>query len=253
MTGTTLITGGASGIGRLHAIRIAESGARVAVLDRNENALSELAGSQAGLVPFACDVTDHGQLVDIVARVEGEIGPIERLIVCAAIMPSGALLDTPADKINQIMQVNYGGTVNITSIVLPLMLARGRGDVVIYGSTAGIIPIDRFGAYGATKAALNHYARVLMSENRGKGLRFQLVCPPAVDTPLIAQALEGGPGLLQPGRNWLSQMVSPEEVVDSVDRAFRQGREINYPGRGKLIELAYRAFPRLIQSVSNRG
>lgn len=253
MTGATLITGAASGIGKLHAIRVARSGAKVALLDRNHDALAELASQHVGMTPFACDVTDHDLLTDVVAQVEHDLGPIERLIVCAAIMPGGTLLETSAGKINQIMQINYGGTVNIISAVVPLMLARGRGDVVIYGSTAGIVPIDRFGAYGATKAALNHYARVLMSENRGKGLRFQLVCPPAVDTPLLDQVQEGGPSLLTSGRTWLSQMVTPEDVVDSVDRAFERGREINYPGRGKLIELAYRAFPRLIQAISNRG
>ncbi len=253
MARTTLITGGASGIGRLHAIRLAAAGEKVAILDRNAAALAELAAEHPGLTPFPCDVTDHAALADIVGKVEAEIGPIEQLIVCAAIMPGGKLLETPAERIIQVMQVNYGGTVNITSLVLPLMLARGRGDVVIYGSTAGIVPIDRFGAYGATKAALNHYVKVLFSENRGRGLRFQLVCPPAVDTPLMDQVQEGGPNMLKHGQNWLSQMVTPEVVVDSVDRAFRSGREINYPGRGKLIELAYRAFPKLIQGISNRG
>ena len=253
MAGPTLITGGASGIGRLHAIRLAAAGERVAVLDRNMNALNELAAQHARLVPFGCDVTDYDRLAEIVAEVERDTGPIERLIVCAAIMPGGALLESPAAKIRQVMEINYGGTVNITSIVVPLMLGRGRGDVVIYGSTAGIVPIDRFGAYGATKAAVNHYARVLMSENRGKGVRFQLVCPPAVDTPLLEQVQDGGPELLKPGHDWLAQIVTPEAVVDSVDRAFRKGREINYPGRGKLIELAYRAFPNLIRMMSNRG
>ena len=253
MTGATLITGGASGIGRLHAIRLAGAGERVAVIDRNEVALTELAVHQEGVVPFVCDVTDYELLAETIARIEREIGPIERLIVCAAIMPGGALVETPPARINEIMEINYGGTVNAVGLVLPLMLARGRGDVVIYGSTAGLVPIDRFGAYGATKAASNHYAKVLMSENRGRGLRFQLVCPPAVDTPLIAQAQEGGPAILKPGRERLAQMISPGEVVDSVERAFRSGREINYPGRGKLIELAYRAFPGLIRFVSNRG
>jgi short-subunit dehydrogenase len=97
---------------------------------------------------------------------------------------------------------------------------------------------------------VNHYARVL-SEIRGKGIRFQLVCPPAVDTPLIAQAASDGPEFLKTGRKSVSQMVTPEVVVDSVERAFASGREINYPGRGKLIELAHRAFLKLVQRVSN--
>lgn len=253
MTGIALITGGASGIGRLHAIRLAASGTTVAVIDRNHAALAEVAAGNPSISAFPCDVTDHAALEKTVARIEAGMGDIDCLIHCAAIMPGGELLSTPASRINQVMQVNYGGMVNITSIVVPLMLARGRGDVILYGSTAGIVPVDRFGAYGATKAAVNHYARVLMSENRNKGLRFQLVCPPAVDTPLIDQASSDGPGFLKPGRTGLAQMITTESVVDSVERALKAGREVNYPGRGKLIELAYRAFPGLIRFISNRS
>ena len=253
MTGTALITGGASGIGRLHALRLAARGVPVAILDLNREALDAVAGEHENIRPFACDVTDEAVLAETVARIEAEMGEIGCLIVCAAIMPGGDLLSGPPSRINKAMQVNYGGMVNTVNEVVGRMLARGRGDVIIYGSTAGIVPIDRFGAYGATKAAVNHYAKVLISENRNKGLRFQLVCPPAVDTPLLSQQAADGPGLLKEGKNSLSQMITPEEVVTSVERALEAGREIHYPGRGKLIELAYRAFPKLIQRVSNGG
>lgn len=251
MTGVTLITGGASGIGRLHALRSAQKGMDVAIVDLNTEGLSEVSGQSDRIRPFSCDVTDHAALEATVAEIEQTIGPVTCLIVCAAIMPGGELSKTDPAKINKVMQINYGGMVNATSIVLRRMLPRRKGDVVIYGSTAGIVPIDRFGAYGATKAAVNHYVKVLISENRNTGIRFQLVCPPAVDTPLISQVAEDGPDFLRHGRTSISQMVTPEAVVESVERALRDGREINYPGRGKLIELAYRAFPGIVRRVSN--
>ncbi|NTF09024.1 SDR family oxidoreductase [Agrobacterium rubi] len=251
MTGVTLITGGASGIGRLHALRLAEKGKTVAIVDLNEDGLSEVSGQHSGIKAFSCDVTDHDALAQTVADIEQTLGEIESLIVCAAIMPGGELAKTDPAKIVKVMQINYGGMVNATSIVLAKMLPRARGDIIIYGSTAGIVPIDRFGAYGATKAAVNHYAKVLISENRNKGIRFQLVCPPAVDTPLISQVASDGPGILRNGRTAISQMVTPEVVVESVERALEAGREVNYPGRGKLIELAYRAFPSIVRRVSN--
>ncbi|TWD58256.1 short-subunit dehydrogenase [Agrobacterium vitis] len=251
MTGVTLITGGASGIGRLHALRLAEKGKTVAIVDLNEDGLKAVSTENALIRAYSCDVTDFSALANTVAQIERDLGDIDGLIVCAAIMPGGELAKTDAAKINKIMQINYGGMVNITSIIVPKLLQRAHGDVIIYGSTAGIVPINRFGAYGATKAAVNHYAKVLISENRGKGLRFQLVCPPAVDTPLIAQASDG-PDFLKKGRTAISQMVTPEEVVNSVEQALEAGKEINYPGRGKLIEISYRLFPKLIQTVSNK-
>lgn len=252
MTGVTLITGGASGIGRLHALRFAEKGKTVAIIDLNKEGLSEVGGQHRCINAFSCDVTDHEALSRTIAEIEQTLGEIDALIVCAAIMPGGELAKTEPAKTIKVMQINYGGMVNATSIVLSKMLPRARGDVIIYGSTAGIVPIDRFGAYGATKAAVNHYAKVLMNENRNKGIRFQLVCPPAVDTPLISQVSNDGPDFLKNGQTSISQMVTPEAVVDSVERALEAGREINYPGRGKLIELAYRAFPNIVRWVSNR-
>jgi short-subunit dehydrogenase len=251
MAGVTLITGGASGIGRLHALRAAEKGNAVAIIDLNDKGLDEVSGEHPLINAFRCDVTDYEALENIVSDIEETMGELECLIACAAIMPGGELAKTDPAKIIRIMQINYGGLVNATSVALSRMLPRARGDIIMYGSTAGIIPINRFGAYGATKAAVNHYARVLMSENRNKGVRFQLVCPPAVDTPLLSQVASDGPDFLKNGRTSISQMVTPDVVVQSVERALEAGREINYPGRGKLIELAYRAFPGLVQRVSN--
>ncbi|MBD8688424.1 MULTISPECIES: SDR family NAD(P)-dependent oxidoreductase [unclassified Rhizobium] len=251
MAGVTLITGGASGIGRLHALRDAAKGATVAIIDLNDKGFAEVSARHSSIHAFRCDVTDHAALANIVGEIERDLGEIDRLFVCAAMMPGGELAATEPEKINRLMQINYGGTVNVTGIVLSRMLPRAKGDVVIYGSTAGIVPVNRFGAYGATKAAVNHYAKVLISENRNSGLRFQLVCPPAVDTPLIAQVIEDGPGFIKNGRTWISQMMAPEAVVASVEKALEAGREIHYPGRGKLIELAYRACPGILRWVSN--
>jgi NADP-dependent 3-hydroxy acid dehydrogenase YdfG len=252
MAGVTLITGGASGIGRLHAVRIAQRGGSVAIIDLNEDGLKSVSNESQNITAFSCDVTDYAALETTIEQIEQELGEIDCLIVCAAIMPGGELARTEAAKIIKVMQINYGGMVNVTSVILPRMLSRKKGDVIIYGSTAGIVPINCFGAYGATKAAVNHYAKVLMSENRDKGIRFQLVCPPAVDTPLISQVQTDGPKFLKEGNTAVSQMVTPEAVVESVEKALEAGQEINYPGRGKLIELAYRLSPSLTQTVSNK-
>ena len=90
------------------------------------------------------------------------------------------------------MEINYVGMVNVCQTVIPAMVARDEGEVILYGSTAGLMPMQRFGAYGASKAANNFYAGLLIAENRSK-VRMTLVYPPAVNTPLLDQAVDGPP------------------------------------------------------------
>jgi NAD(P)-dependent dehydrogenase (short-subunit alcohol dehydrogenase family) len=249
---TALITGGASGLGRLHAIHLAEGGAKVAILDVNEKGMEETIAFSPNIIPFTCDVTNLKQVQEIVDTIEKEIGKIERLIHCAAIMPGGLLMDAEAESINNVMFINYGGMINVCQTVVPRMLARNRGDVILYGSTAGLVPVSRFGAYGASKAATNLYARVLMRENKKSSVRFQLVCPPAVDTPLIDQAKENGPRFLKEAQKTHRNIISPETVVHSVEKCLEKGKKINYPGQAKWINLLHGIFPSLLDNMAQR-
>lgn len=225
---TALITGGASGLGRVHALRLANEGYAVAILDVNEAGLRETASQSPHLHPYTCDVTDLAKVRETVSDVIEAHGPIDRLINCAAIMPGGRLLDHPAELVGRIMEINYTGMVNVCQTVIPAMVARDEGEVILYGSTAGVMPMQRFGAYGASKAANNFYARLLIAENRSK-VRMTLVYPPSVNTPLLDQAVDGPPILnTRFGRRFLT--VEPEGVVAAAERAVRRGRKTCYPG-----------------------
>ena len=245
-----LVSGGASGIGQLHALKMAAVGAKVAILDVNESGLKATADSSPNIFPFKCDVTQLDEVEATINQVEKELGPIDRLINCAAIMPGGLLDESKAALVNRIMTINYSGMVNICQTIVPKMLERNEGDVIIYGSTAGIVPTNKFGAYGASKAANNFYAKVLINENKASKVRFQLVCPPAVDTPLIDQAKDNGPDFLKDVQQTRRGMVTPEFVVESVEKCLERGKTINYPGPAK-ITLLYRFFPRLMEWVIN--
>ena len=104
-------------------------------------------------------------------------------------MPAHALVDHDADKVEALFQVNFFGTVYMIKALLPEMLERGNGTMVLFGSIAGFAFVPKMGAYCATKSAVNTYVECLQNELRGRGVGIHLVCPPAVNTPLIDQTV----------------------------------------------------------------
>src|SRR5262245_8927320 len=113
-----LVTGAASGIGRAVARRLAEGGAEVAALDLNEAGLVETARGDPRIRGFAVDVSDGPAVRALIRRIESELGPLERVVNAAAIMPTGLLLDAGAEQIGRVMEVNYLGTVHVTLATL---------------------------------------------------------------------------------------------------------------------------------------
>ena len=162
-------------MGRLAAQRLAAGGAAVAAIDVNEAGLGETAKGQAGIHPFPLDVTDRKEVAGAIARIESEIGPIDRVLNAAAIMPTGLLLEQDPELIHRVMDINYCGTVNVCQAVLPKMLQRRQGDLVNFASVAGWMPTLHFGAYNASKFAVVAYTEVLYHENRDRGVRFACV------------------------------------------------------------------------------
>jgi NAD(P)-dependent dehydrogenase (short-subunit alcohol dehydrogenase family) len=218
-----LVTGAASGMGRLAARRLAAAGAKVAALDVNEAGLRETRGELTGIQPHAVDVTDARAVAATVRQVESELGPIDRVLNAAAIMPTERILAQDAELVNRIMAINYGGTVNVTMAALPEMLERGRGDLVNFASVAGWLPTLHFGAYNASKFAVVAFTEVLYHENRGRGVRFACVCPPPVATPLLDQA-KSQPKILAE-----LPPIAPERVLDAIERDLERGRLMVFP------------------------
>ena len=223
-----LLTGAGSGMGQLAARRLAQAGAMVAALDVDETGLKETAEGHPTVTTRRLDVTDIEAVNETVAWVESELGPIDRVVNAAAIMPFGKLLEQPVEQIHQLMAVNYGGLVNIAKATLPDLLERGRGDFISFSSMLGQMPTLLTGGYASTKFAVSCFTEVLYHENRDKGVRFVCVCPPAVQTPLLRQARETAwPKLLED-----NPPISPEEVLDGVEKSLEKGEFWCLPGKG---------------------
>jgi len=246
MTGkVALVTGGASGMGRIMALRLAAKGARVAVFDLNEKGLAETASAARGISPYRCDISNPDEITARVAQVVNELGTVDHLVHAAALMPSHALLDHSNQDMARLFSINYLGTVYIIKAVLPAMIERGQGRIIAFGSIAGIALVPKMGAYCATKAAVNAYMEVLQNEIRSTGVRAHLVCPPAVNTPLVDQTLATDtPGSIKESKE-SGRLADPEKIVDAIEKGVARDKDIIYPGEAKLLYLWRALLPRL--------
>jgi NAD(P)-dependent dehydrogenase (short-subunit alcohol dehydrogenase family) len=226
-----LVTGAASGMGRLAARNLAAEGYRVAAVDVNEAGLLETAEDSQNIRTFQADVTNFEAAVDVVEETERSLGPLKRVYNAAAIMPLGRVVDQDIEVFHRVMAINYNGVVNVTKATLPKLLSRGEGELVNFASLAGWLPTIYMAAYDASKFAVVAFTEVLYHEHVSTGVKIACVCPPPVKTPLLDQARETvWPKLFDEG-----PAIEPQEVLDAIDAALARGDLFVFPGRGSKM------------------
>jgi NAD(P)-dependent dehydrogenase (short-subunit alcohol dehydrogenase family) len=240
-----IVTGGASGMGQITARRLARQGAKVAIFDVNEKGLQDTAAESNNITAFRCDISSLQDVEAKVAQVAAELGPIELLVHAAALMPSHKLIDHTHEGMEKLFRINYFGTTYMVRAVLPAMLERRRGRIIAFGSIAGIALVPKMGAYCATKAAVNAYIEVLQNEIRASGVRVHLVCPPAVNTPLVDQTIATDtPGSIIEAKK-SGRLADPEKMIDAIEKGVRKDQDIIYPKEAKLLYLWRALLPKL--------
>jgi len=246
---TVLVTGGASGMGRIFSERMAQDGWQVAVLDRDAAGMAALGAACPGISTHCCDISDQAEVMAVADTVREHYGPIDRLVHCAAIFPTGRLDAQPEDSIHRLMAVNYGGTVNAVRAVLPGMQQRDSGEIIIFGSIGGAVPVPGCGAYCATKAAVNSFTETLIEEMRGSGVHVMLVCPPLVDTPLLQQATQTGNPRMVRDAIARRRFARPEAMIDAVQRGLARRKTIIFPAEAAAVAWLRRFSPGLVRAV----
>jgi NAD(P)-dependent dehydrogenase (short-subunit alcohol dehydrogenase family) len=239
-----LVTGAGSGMGQRACERLAARGATVAALDINAAGLEKTAAVSEQIHTFTVDVTDTGAVADIVAKVDADLGSIDRVMAAAGIMPSARLVDMDTATVLKTMRVNFDGVVNVVKPTLELMLERGRGDMVIFASLVGHQPVMGQAAYSASKFAVRAFAEVLYNEHINSPLRFACVCPPAVDTPLINQLSDEGRFLIDQLPDKIAK-ITPDKVLDAIEKNLEKGKFWVMPGIAKGAAAYYRMSPSL--------
>lgn len=218
-----MVTGGASGIGRATAQRFAAAGASVVIADRDadgaERVAKELGGAGAAL-GCAVDVTDAAQLAAAVERAEAEFGKLDTL-ACNAGLASNPVpaMDADPDEFDRIFDVNVKGAWLCVRAAVPALRRAGGGAISITGSVMGERARPGFGAYAASKAAVNHLAKVLALELAADGIRVNCLAPVATDTPMLPSFL--GPDDPEKARAAfiagipLGRLAQPDDIADA--------------------------------------
>jgi short-subunit dehydrogenase len=181
-----ILTGASGGIGSQLAGMLAHSGARLALVDRNEKALKELqqAHGQDRVLAIAADITKPEERARIVAQTLQAFGGIDILINAAGINPFGVFAEQDDEMIVKTLEVNTLAPMLLTRAVLPTMLAANRGQIVNIGSTFGSIAFAWFSAYSASKFALRGFSQALRRELADSGIAVTYVAPRSVRTAI---------------------------------------------------------------------
>ena len=213
-----LVTGGGRGIGRGTALELAAAGARVAVAARTREEIEGTAGEVGG-VAIEADVSDAGSVERMVAEAERALGPIDLLVANAGIgNQRGATWDVDIREWWRVFEVNVLGVHLSCRAVIPGMLDRGRGRIVIVGSGAAYLPGSRHTAYPASKAAVCRYGETLANELAGRIPVF-VISPGLVRTAMTEDAFpDDAP--------W-----TPAELAPRLVRALASGRADALSGR----------------------
>ena len=220
-----LVTGGASGIGRLLALRCAELGATVTIWDLDaagaEAAAAEAAARGAGGAhAFACDVSDREEVYARAEEVRAAAGDVDVLVNNAGIINGQPLLELPDEKIERTFAVNTLALFWTAKAFLPAMVTRGSGHVVNVASAAGLIGSPRETDYAASKFAAVGFNEALRQELRrsSPGVKTTVVCPFYVDTGMFAGVKTRFPLLLP--------ILKEDDVVAAILGAIQHDRAV---------------------------
>ncbi|MFC3724769.1 SDR family NAD(P)-dependent oxidoreductase [Neoaquamicrobium sediminum] len=223
-----LVTGGAKGIGKAAALRFLAGGAQVACLDMDETALAEL---EPGFVALNADVTDTASVETAIAEAAARMGGLDGVVNSAGVDLESSLEDMTDAAWERLIAVNLTGPMKVCRAALPFLKAAGGGTIVNVSSGAGLQPLKFRSAYSASKAGLQMFSKSLAMELAEAGIRVNVVCPGAVETPLFRSSIaEGETGEAQldavRARYALARIADPDEIAAGI--AFLSSAEASY-------------------------
>jgi NAD(P)-dependent dehydrogenase (short-subunit alcohol dehydrogenase family) len=182
-----LVTGGASGIGRATALRLAAEGAAVVAADVNEQLLAELAASagpdSGPLTPILADVASEAEVADLVAATVADLGGLDVVVNAAGVLSFSHTHEQSTAEWDRLVAINLTGTFFVCRRTVPHLLDTG-GNIVNLASTTAHAGQAWAAAYSATKGGVLALTRSLAVEYGKAGVRVNSISPGAIDTPI---------------------------------------------------------------------
>jgi 2-dehydro-3-deoxy-L-rhamnonate dehydrogenase (NAD+) len=196
-----LVTGGASGIGAAVAAKLREGGAQVAVFDR------------AGPADVTGDISRSADVESAVAKVEADLGPLDILVNSAGV-PGESLhtVDVPDEEWERVLAINASGSFYACRAVVPGMVERGYGRIVLLASIAGKEGNPMAAAYSASKAAVIALTKSIGKDLAGTGVLVNCIAPAVIETPILEGLSEEHIGYMVE-RIPLGRMGTADEVA----------------------------------------
>jgi 2-hydroxycyclohexanecarboxyl-CoA dehydrogenase len=196
-----IVTGGASGIGRAAARRLAEEGAAVMIADLNAHGAAEVVAAitEGGGHALAqeVDVTDAPAVKRMTERANQVFGRVDILVSNAGWDRAGPFADTDEELWDRVIAINYRGHLATCHAVLPYMQEQGGGKIVTVASDAGRVGSSGEVVYSGAKGAVIAFTKGLAREVARHGINVNCVAPGLVDTPLLAGIAEGHEKLIE--------------------------------------------------------
>jgi 3-oxoacyl-[acyl-carrier protein] reductase len=194
---TVLITGAGRGIGKRLALGFASTGARVGLLARSAAELDlarleiEHAGGRA--LRFTADVREYAQVAEAIDSLRSDFGPVDVLVVAAGVQgPIGPFWEAPPDACRDAVCVNLVGAMHACRAVLPDMMRRRSGKIIILTGGGATHPRPNFAVYAATKAALARFVETLAEEVRDHNIQVNCMSPGGAYTHMTDEILQAG-------------------------------------------------------------
>lgn len=221
---TALVTGASTGMGAAITERLSKRGLTVHAVARNAERLAEVA-DRTGAVPHVVDLTDIAALAAVVRDLKVDV-----LVNCAGVSRPGNILDSSEQDIDELVDVNLRGLLQLTRLVLPGMVERDLGHVVNISSIAGTYNFYGHTVYHATKAAVHQISRQLRNDTVGKRIRVTEICPGRVETEIFGRNLGGTPEAMEEA--WKTyyegyESLTTDDIVNALDYAIETPRHVN--------------------------
>jgi len=220
----TLVTGAGSGIGESIAKLFAQSGAFVGVIDRDQSSAkatsTSIQESGGKSEAFHLDVCNAQACNDLAESLQERFGRIDILVNNAGIGHVGTLLDTEAEDLDRMYDVNVKGVFNMTKAVLMDMVGCGKGNIINLASIGGVVAVRDRLAYCTTKFAVVGFTKCIALDHASEGIRCNCICPGRVETPFVKARLAEYPDPEKAYQDMastqaLGRMAKPEEIASA--------------------------------------